>query len=62
MDAALDSRGDTLGLDPDANPFLDSCNPACSSSDCTRGFPSGYHPALEHRRQGVDDVSQCSLF
>lgn len=57
VDAALDARGDTLGLDPDANPFLDSCDPTCISSDCTRGFPSGYHPALEHRRQGIDDVS-----
>lgn len=59
MDAALDAGGETLGLDPDANPFLDACDPTCNSSDCTRGFPSGYHPALEHRRQGIDDVSLC---
>lgn len=62
VDAALDSRGDTLGLDPDANPFLDSRNPTCGASDCTRGFPSGYHPALEYRRQGIDDVRVFFFF
>lgn len=56
VDAALDPGGETLGLDPDANPFLDACDPTCNSSDCTRGFPSGYHPALEHQRQGIDEV------
>lgn len=57
VSATFDSRGDTLGLDPDTHPFLDACKPTCDSSECTRGFPSGYHPALEHRRQGIDDVS-----
>lgn len=57
VNASLDSRGETLGLDPDTHAFLDGCEPTCDSSECTRGFPSGYHPALEHRRQGVDDVS-----
>ena len=56
MDASLDPTGETLTLNPDVSPFLDRCYPAQKSSECTRGFPSGFHPALEYGRQGVDEV------
>lgn len=58
VDASLDPTGETLTLDPDVSPFLDRRDPAQTSSECTRGFPSGYHPALEYGRQGVDEVSE----
>lgn len=61
VDASLDPGGETLVLDPDANLILDEFDPEGDDTWCTRGFPSGYNPALEFRRQGIDLVSLISL-
>lgn len=58
VNAAIDPRGESLALDPDATDFLDARNPASTMhSSCPRGFPSGYNPAVEHRRQGIHEAS-----
>jgi hypothetical protein len=54
-DASLDPEGKSLELNLDVSSILNA--PSSPLSRWTRGFPSEYHPAQEHIRQGIEEAS-----